>query len=369
VLGDPSKLDTSSTLWGNSTLTATPNTQVGYMRDLLIPPTNAPTSGQTTKAGQWNSAKSKALQEWNSVTTLAEYLLGAGDRSADGYGICGELPSPTPANLKPGEREQPRDGIRSPGMDGVWGAALQPITTADVTAASASASYTGATLPSNGTTALARRGLFFSRNLALPSRITVGGTLSTSGNDTKNCILRCRPNLEGRVFGPYLELKDPSLLAGIKGGASGDVLVRATDGDANFDQYPKVILDYWGQPIRYYRRGYVNFTPNAPDTATDGTRFDLGDFFALRPSRERDGEFIPDSLAKTDALDDENPDLPVNAAIGGRDRSATQRLRNAEFALLSAGPDRKVDRTRRVALTGPNKDVDVNADNLVETGP
>ncbi|MCE9618980.1 MAG: type II secretion system GspH family protein [Planctomycetes bacterium] len=367
LLGDPSTL-TTSTLWGTAALSATPSTQVGYMRDLLPSPSNTASAGQTTKVGQWSSAKAKALQDWNSVTTLPEYLLGAGDRSADGYGICGELSSPPPTDLKAGEREQPRAGIRSPGMDGVWGAALQPITNADVAATpGAAASYSGVTLG-----APTRKGLFFTRNLALPSRVLIATTTATgNGNDTTKCILRSRANLEGKVYGPYLELKDPSILGGIKGiKANGDYdIVRATDGDDNFDRYPKVILDYWGQPIRFYRRGYVNYTPNTPDAATDGTRFDLGDFFALRPTSANESEFVPNAQAKDDVLDDENPDLPTSIAINGKDRSSTQRLRSAEFALLSSGPDRKLDRTRRIALTGPAKDVDINADNIVETGP
>ena len=130
-----------------------------------------------------------------------------------------------------------------------------------------------------------------------------------------------------------------------------------------------MILDYWGQPIRYYRRGYVNLTPNTPDQATDGTNFDLGDFFALRPTKGDQGEFIPDAQAKNDVLDDENADLPTSTTMNGKDRSSTPRLRSAEFALLSSGPDKKMDRTRRIALSGPNKDVDINADNIVETGP
>ena len=144
--------------------------------------------------------------------------------------------------------------------------------------------------------------------------------------------------------------------------------MRVTDGDPDFDKYPKVILDYWGQPIRYYRRGYVNLTPNTPDQATDGTKFDLGDFFALRPTQAIESEFIPDAQAATDVLADAN-----------NDRSSTARLRSAEFALLSSGPDKKLERQRRIGIDitaspifnyqNPNNDVDVNADNIVETGP
>ena len=68
-------------------------------------------------------------------------------------------------------------------------------------------------------------------------------------------------------------------------------------------------------------------------------------------------------------LDDENPDLELTSSINGKDRTSTPRLRSAEFALLSSGPDKKLDRTRRIGFGGPNKDVNVNADNIVETGP
>ena len=370
VLGYPATLTDGQLGW--SRLSNTPATQVGYMRDMLLPPTNSPVTGQTTKVGQWSPEEAKALQNWNSITTLPEYLVGAGDRSADGYGICGELPDPMPTDLLVGQRELPRAGIRSPGMDGVWGAAIQPLTMADASGANAISSYSGAQMPSTGNTAIAMKGLYFSRNLALPSRVTItSATASTTGNDTSKCILRSRPNLEGKIFGPYLELKDPSILAGVKGfKTNGDLdIVRVTDGDADFDKYPKVILDFWGQPIRYYRRGYVNLTPNTPDQATDGTKFDLGDFFVLRPTKGNESEFVPNDLAKTDVLDDANPDLQLNTQFNGKDRSSTARLRMAEFALISSGPDKKMDRTRRIALSGPNKDVDVNADNIVETGP
>jgi prepilin-type N-terminal cleavage/methylation domain-containing protein len=380
VLGDPSELTTSpSQLGWPTTASATPKTQIGFARDLMAPPINTlDTSSSNTKVSQWKSDEATALQNWYSVTSLAEYLIGAGDRSQDGYGICGELPDTVPTNLLPGQRELPRAGIRSPGMDGVWGAALQPISMADANSATVTSSYSGAKMPSNGNQATLMKGLFFSRNLALPSRVLLNATVSGAGNDTSRCILRSRPNLEGKIFGPYLELKDPSVIGGYKGkipdpkdpAGVGKIqsIVRVTDGDPDFDKYPKVILDYWGQPIRYYRKGYVNLTPNTPDQATDGTKFDLGDFFALRPTQAIESEFIPDAQAATDVLADEN-----------NDRSSTARLRSAEFALLSSGPDKKLERKRRIGIDitpspkfnyqNPNNDVDLNADNIVETGP
>ena len=377
MLGDPTELTTSpSQLGWPTTASLTPKTQVGYARDLLAPPIHSlDTSLSNTKVAQWDTNEAKALQNWYSVTSLAEYLIGAGDRSVDGYGICGELPDPVPTDLLAGQRELPRAGIRSPGMDGVWGAALQPIMQTDVSATTgAGPNYTSAPLGSP-----TKKGLFFTRNLALPSRVLISSTTASgAGNNTSTCILRSRPNLEGKIFGPYLELKDPSVIGGYRGKIAdprdptgvGTIqsIVRVTDGDPDFDKYPKVILDYWGQPIRYYRRGYVNLTPNTPDQATDGTKFDLGDFFALRPTQGIESEFVPAAQAATDVLADLNGD-----------RSSTPRLRSAEFALLSSGPDKKLERQRRIGIDitaspvfdyqNPNNDVDVNADNIVETGP
>jgi hypothetical protein len=333
------------------------------MRDVLLPPAKSRTnSSSQRKTDQWNSGESKALQKWNSVTTPAEYLIGYGDRSCDGYGICGTLPDIPPAAPKQGQREVPREGIRSPGMDGAWGACLTPTAVSDVTGAGVSSNYTGGKF---GT------GLFVSRNLALPSRVAITASANEKGNDDSANILRCQPNLQGKVYGPYLELKDASAIGGIKGlKADGEPdIVRATDGDPNFDQYPKCILDYWGQPIRYYRRGYMNMTPSSADPSTDGTRFDLGDFFALRPTRADEADFVDKAEAAREALDDENPDMATDGTMNGKDRSSTRRLRAAEFALLSYGPDKKADLTRRIGFSGPRKEINVNEDNIVETGP
>jgi prepilin-type N-terminal cleavage/methylation domain-containing protein len=378
VLGDPGSLSagafgswTSSTTRSAGPTTAGqmlfPSGQVGWMRDLLISPSQTAVPGGTSKVSQWTSAESKALQRWHSITSPAEYLLGWGDRSADGYGICGTLPEIPPPALKPGQREVPRDGLRSPGLDGVWGAALTPRMASDL------AGTTGGTAPYTGSSLFAGRnvGTFGARNLAVPARSKVDAVANDLGNDDAACPLRFQPNLQGKVFGPYLELKDPGTLGGIRGiRADGEWdVVRSTEGDPNFDLYPKCIVDYWGSPIRYYRKGYMNFSPSAPDTTQDGTAFDLGDFFALRPTRADEADFVPKSEAARECLDDENPDLQMDGEFQGRDRSATRRLRAADVALLSAGPDRRVDLTRRLGFSGPNRTRDVNEDNIVETGP
>ena len=64
----------------------------------------------------------------------------------------------------------------------------------------------------------------------------------------------------------------------------------------------------------------------------------------------------------------------IYARLLGRDRSSTRRLRAAEFALLSYGPDKRADLSRRVSFSGPKDSggvgrENVNEDNMVETGP
>ncbi len=53
----------------------------------------------------------QAVQDWYSVTSLAEYLLGYGEGAEDGYGYVGV-------------GEVPRVGIRERGTDAVWGATM-----------------------------------------------------------------------------------------------------------------------------------------------------------------------------------------------------------------------------------------------------
>ncbi|MCH8210728.1 MAG: type II secretion system protein, partial [Planctomycetes bacterium] len=119
------------------------------------------------------------IQQWYSVTTLADYLIGYGDDQQDAYdGV----------------------GIRHPGRDTVWGATI----------------YGAA-----------------------------DGSLGARNAGTG-------PASAGKVYGPYLELKDERLLAGID--PNGNIVFPGEDPD--FVTYPKIIVDYWGQPIRYYRQLY-----------------------------------------------------------------------------------------------------------------
>ncbi len=267
--------------------------QLGFGRDLLVPPLTL--SGSTSNL---------ALQQWNSFTSLPEYLLGYGSRTADGYGVVSRPPAGTviQPNSPMGWREDPRLGIRHPGRDGVWGAVATPNT---------------------GTAS----GTFGARN---------GFNLTGTPNpdDSKRFV--------GKPLGPYLELKDAVFLGGITdyNATTGEpTIVRATE-DPNFDALPKCIVDYWGRPIRYYRRPYT-----MPDCSAVATGFTCGDFFALRPQSFEQGTDVD------------------GVADGGGDTSTSRALQSAEFALLSYGPDKSWDPNVRVDAQGYNKD------NIVEAGP
>ncbi|MFO0873723.1 MAG: prepilin-type N-terminal cleavage/methylation domain-containing protein [Phycisphaerales bacterium] len=268
------------------------NIVVGSERDAVSPPD--PTSGQY---GQ-------ELQNWFSETTLAEYLLGAGDRTQDGYGLVGNYQQAlSQFGGSPGVKELPPLGIRSPGADGVWGAWTNP----------------RSGFPAGGQ--------LVSRNLTgyTPSPPLPQPALQAN-NDSIN----------GKVYGPYLDLKESRVVGRLA--TNGDV---AFPGDAAYDESrPAVITDYWGRPIRYYRRLHVPRDPKTPDL-----RGNLGDVFVLRPWTLKGG-------AEADGLAD---------ATG--DTTTSRPLQTAAFALFSPGNDRSFDLTRRV-----DADKTLNKDNITEAG-
>ncbi len=136
-------------------------------------------------------------------------------------------------------------------------------------------------------------------------------------------------------YGPYLEVKDENSLGGLRPDGS---IARPEDED--YVNRPKVILDYWGTPIRYYRRPYYGGDPRA-----DNPSFDIGDVFAMRPWTFEEG-------LESNGVEDADGD-----------RSTTPQLKSAEIGLLSAGPNRRIDDARRF-------DVDeLNQDNIQEVGP
>ena len=277
---------------------------VGYLRDLVIPPilTGGSTPLQVTQ-----------IQNYYSMTSMVEYLIGPGGKDEDGYGAIGTVSQWTdPAVKIAALKESPAAGIRSPQKDGVWGA------------------YSN---PNAGTQSL---GNFSRRNL--PQGI--------------NANTSTVANVSGRMLGPYLELKDGSLLGAIVGtdSVTGQPIV-ARAGDNNWNPTaPKVLLDYYGQPMRFYRKGYANGDPKriggkqVGGGLGAGVGWDLSDIFVLRPQR-----FDPNT--EIDGLAD---------ALG--DTASSKSLQMADFALFSSGPDQRADFTVRRDATL------FNEDNIVEVG-
>ena len=227
------------------------------------------------------------IQQWYSVTTLADYLIGYGDDQQDAYdGV----------------------GIRHPGRDTVWGATI----------------YGAA-----------------------------DGSLGARNAGTG-------PASAGKVYGPYLQLKDDRLLASTDGtmDSFGNLNVYFPgEGNYNSDD-PKVITDYWGRPIRYYRTVYKPGAIKYPFRAASlgGFTPTLADVFVLRPWEVISG-------AETDS--------PI-ADLGAQgDTTATYALKTAAFALFSAGADRSLDWMSRfdVADTDGDGISGENEDNIVEVGP
>ena len=277
---------------------------VGYLRDLVIPPilTGGSTPLQVTQ-----------IQNYYSMTSMVEYLIGPGGKDEDGYGAIGTVSQWTdPAVKIAALKESPAAGIRSPQKDGVWGA------------------YSN---PNAGTQSL---GNFSRRNL--PQGI--------------NANTSTVANVSGRMLGPYLELKDGSLLGAIVGtdSVTGQPIV-ARAGDNNWNPTaPKVLLDYYGQPMRFYRKGYANGDPKriggkqVGGGLGTGVGWDLSDIFVLRPQR-----FDPNT--EIDGIAD---------ALG--DTASSKSLQMADFALFSSGPDQRADFTVR-------RDAPLfNEDNIVEVG-
>lgn len=302
VLGDPRQMPngTAGTALG----------QLGWCRDGLRSPDPFPgTQDSGPQYGSWAANDFDAVQRWRSATTVPEYLLGPGNRAQDGYGVIMESGGALPAaTTTPGYREQPALGIRSPGADGLWGALLNP---------------------RSGT---AGGGLFASRNLA-STNPSQGNTNGAAGQDPSL--------LKGKPMGPYLELKSESDIGAVTGFEADYTPITARSGEINdFDAAPKCILDYFGRPIIYYRRGYLNGDPKRLDR-----RWTLADVVALRPSVFGLGEAV-------DAVRD-----------GAGDTSAPRAGLSAECALLSFGPDTRWNPTVRADPAGYNED------NIVRFGP
>ncbi len=273
----------------------TPNNLPGWSRDVILAPGwSASNPSGSDVAGR---------QAWFSVTSPAEYLLGYGDRTGDGYGLVGSLSN---ANQNaPGSFETPTLGFRAPGGDGAWGAVFNPRPGFE--------SLTGVYAARNP------------GNAGLPYVPDPSG-----GSGVANDRL-----VRGRIFGPYLELKDQNLLGGLRPDGT---IARPEDPD--YDIRPKVILDYWGTPIRYHRNPY-----NGGDPGAAVRSLDLADVFSLRPWSFEEGVLVE------------------GVADSNGDRSSSPQLQSGEFALMSLGADRRETPGTRV------DENEFNRDNIVEIGP
>jgi type II secretory pathway pseudopilin PulG len=229
------------------------------------------------------------VQSWYSVTALTDYLIGYGDEQEDGHG-------------QPDDSNMPAPGIRTPGRDGVWGATL-----------AAGGAY----------------GTLSQRN--------VGGG----------------PGGEGQVFGPYLDLGDQQLIASSDGTTDSDGNLRVFfPGEPGYsDDHPRVVVDHWGRPIRYYRRPYPRGAIGQPYRVGMAEELPtLSDFIILRPYAIPYGEMVKGWIK------DQSPIEP--------DDGTTRTLQAGEFALFSSGPDKALN-----PLVRADAPEDFNKDNLVEVGP
>lgn len=285
---------------------------LGWSRDGVappaLPPVGDPASGPLRT--DWGPDDRLAVQAWCSTTSLAEYLVGPGDRSQDGFGVItaadGALPS---AIDSPGYREQPTLGIRDPGSDGLWGAATEP------------------------RAGFSADGRFRSRCLAAVAPAGGSGD-PVEGNGNGRSARQDPTRLLGRRLGPYVDVSSGLELGGLVGIGAGGVPVVARIGEAGYsDTLSKVILDPFGMPIVYYRRPYVG-----TDLRSIDRRFSLADVIPLRPATFSPGEAI-----------DAAPD-----AAG--DGSASRAAAAAEFALFSFGPNRSWHALIRADPDGRNED-------------
>lgn len=301
------------------------------------PPTGLQGNEQTSYRG--------TAQEWYSITSPAEYLIGYSGRNEDGYGSYRVLDGPLQSL-----DESPPLGIRHPAMDGVWGATDRcafPDWDCD---------RGGWDLEDRGYAATAR----------------------------------------GKTYGPYIEIENQQMLGRIVLGSdlNGDgtpdamvdpltgqpVVVYPGDPDYTTDSTtnPMVVVDSWGSPIRYYRQVYPfrNQVPQAVEAdreiesgisrifppGADFARPTLSDYIVLRPF--------------------DLPDSPINASFGDYNESYTQgdpsttlELHSGNIAFFSAGADKQLNDRIRADVYGlqgndnENATDEFNADNIVEVGP
>ncbi|MCA9295583.1 MAG: type II secretion system protein [Phycisphaerales bacterium] len=255
------------------------------------------------------SLTTETVNAWYSITSPAEYLVGYGHHYQDGYGKV-----PGASGATDWAEETPALGIRSPGADGVWNATRYGVG-------------------------------------ELRKRMLYAGT--SQGSETAPYEFD-----SGQVYGPYLELSNDRLLGGLL--VVGTMQTVVFPGEAGYTaDLPKVIVDDWGTPIRYYRRPYPS-TFGAPATSLGETiRFSDRDNDGLHDPVGLDAVIAlrPFTFAQGKAVDSRNTGSAMFADADG-DSSTTIELRSAEFAFLSAGADMRIVDDRRLD--------DFNKDNLVE---
>ena len=290
-----------------------------------LPAFPSPTSGTPQQMYRYQA------QDWYSITSPAEYLIGYGNQAQDGYGRL-----PGSQQNDPDYIEMPRFGFRHPGMDGVWRAT-------DVFAGAGAGS-----------------------------------------------VIDRSPSTRGMLFGPYLEVENEQMFGRIMHDSNGEPLRDPVTrnikvfypGDpelaaltiAEQQALPMVIVDTWGNPIRYYRAMYPNpADPTLPlsgiaRTFPQSNSYDrptLSDYFVLRPSE----------FESNKALDGTLPDFREGLGQTNGDRSTTFELQAGQFAFFSAGPDQQMNAFIRSDAFGlPDNDGEYatdesNKDNLVEVGP
>ena len=266
----------------------------------------------TWRAGTSGPAYLRRMQGWYSYTSPAEYLLGYGSEEQDGHDGL---------------------GLRRPGEDGYWNALAQD-----------------ALGDADGI------GTLFERT---PPQGTTSALFS---------------NARGAVLGPYLEIDDASMVGAIGGDIDGwdGTVDPATGqpriymaGDADFNAYaPKVILDAWGTPIRYYRVNHPSGNPGGRFGAgyvpagheSDGWTYtpSLSEFVALRPFTVDPNEAVTWTFHDADGAawgDFQN----VGAGTAGDpfgDPTTTGALNTGRFAFFSSGADRHVFPWARVDNPG-----------------
>ena len=251
--------------------------------------------------GQGSGTYQADIQQWYSTAAMADYLIGWDVGVNDGYGY-------------PAQNETPATGIRHPDTDGAWAGTISP-----------------APPPADGSLA--------ARN----------------------------PPLTGKKYGPYIELSDPNLLGSTDGtyNSLGNLNVYFP-GDPLYNAAgPMVLCDYWGAPIRYYRRPYPtgalgqsfrSGTDINRDGVVDGDDVvpTLSDVYLLRPWNIRPGTESVNRFADADGKS-----------------TSTRNLDSAEYALFSSGPDKSYNQNITVDATTavPNSNNEYNKDNIVEVGP